>query len=329
VDTLLNNAVQSIQIGIEDFGSLDPRRALSTVRNLYAGIVLLLKEELRRRSPPGSNDALIKVNTRFEEQSDGSIRVVGRGRKTVDLAQIRERLTSIGTPLTVEQCERLWADLDKFSALRNDIEHHHTEARKEEVKVVIAIATALIRPIVADLLKENPQTLLGDDCWTTMLKTAEVYVEQKASCERTLAGVKWSTASLFTAVPFLRCGYCESELIGQNDPDNVWQESVIFHCAACGAEDSVDDSEWLMMAVLEAKGIDPYHDPSDPDGAPTATCPECDHDGVVVEEASCALCGWEHSGECCAVCGGAVSFEDDAEHAGLCDYHFYIMNKDD
>ena len=39
---------------IEDSGSLDPRRALSTVRYLYAGIVLLLKEELRRRSPPGT-----------------------------------------------------------------------------------------------------------------------------------------------------------------------------------------------------------------------------------------------------------------------------------
>jgi hypothetical protein len=311
VDTLLNNAVQSIQIGIEDLGSLDPRRALSAVRNVYAGIVLLLKEELRRRSPHGSNDALIRANIRFEQQSDGPLRVVGRGRKTVDLAQIRERLTSIGTPLTVEQSKRLWADLDKFSALRNDIEHYRIDARKEEVNAVIAIATALIRPIVADLLKEDPQTLLGDDCWTTMLKTAEVYAEQKAVCERTLAGVRWNTAGLSAAIPFLRCGHCESDLISQNYPDNVWQESVIFHCAACGAEDSVDDAEWLMTAVLEAKGIDPYYDPSDPDGAPTATCPECDHDSVVVEEASCTLCGWEHSGECCAVCGGPVSFEDE------------------
>jgi hypothetical protein len=35
-----------------------------------------------------------------------------------------------------------------------------------------------------------------------MLKTAEVYAEQKAVCERTLAGVKWNTASLFTAPNF-------------------------------------------------------------------------------------------------------------------------------
>jgi hypothetical protein len=34
VDSLLTNAVQSIQIGIEDFGSTDSRRILSTVRNL-------------------------------------------------------------------------------------------------------------------------------------------------------------------------------------------------------------------------------------------------------------------------------------------------------
>jgi hypothetical protein len=329
MDTLLNNAVQSIQIGIEDFGSLDPRRALSTVRNLYAGIVLLLKEELRRRSPSGSNDALIRANTRFEQQSGGSLLVVGLGRKTVDLTQIRERLTSIGTPLTVAQFKRLWVDLDRFQALRNDIEHYRTKAPREEINAVIAIATALIRPIIADLLKEDPQTLLGEDCWTIMLKTAEVYAEQKAACEGTLAGVKWDTDSVLAALPFLRCGCCESELIGQKEPDNASQESVVFHCAACGAEDSVDDAEWLMTAVLAAKGIDPYYDPSDPDGAPTATCPECGHDSVVVEEAACAVCGWEHSGENCAVCGGAVSFEDDVEHAGLCDYHFYIMNKDD
>jgi hypothetical protein len=329
MDSLLTNAVQSIQIGVEDFGSPDPRRALSTVRNLYAGILLLLKEELRRRSPPNSNDVLIRVDQDFKPQADGSMLVIGKGRKTVDVRQIRERLTSVGSPLSTDQTKRLWADLDRFTELRNDIEHYRTTATKNEIKAVVSVATALVRLIVADLLKENPQELLEDACWTVMLETEQVYLEQKAACEGTLANVEWNTDSVTAALPFLHCGYCESELVGQADPANPWQESVVFACTACGSQDRVENGDWLMSAVLASKSIDRYFDPSDPDSSQTADCPECNHDSVVVEDAACALCGWAHSGERCAVCHCSVSFEDDAEHPGLCDYHFYVMNKDD
>jgi hypothetical protein len=40
-----------IQIYIEDYQSTDPRRALSSVRNLYAGTLLLAKEKLRPSHP--------------------------------------------------------------------------------------------------------------------------------------------------------------------------------------------------------------------------------------------------------------------------------------
>ena len=65
---LLTNAIDAVQLGLEDFddSEKDSRRALSAVRNLYAGVLLLQKEALRRRSPPGSDDALIYVGTEFE-----------------------------------------------------------------------------------------------------------------------------------------------------------------------------------------------------------------------------------------------------------------------
>jgi len=44
--TILDNAIQSIQIGIEDYRSDDPRRLLSAVRNVRTGIVLLCEEQL-------------------------------------------------------------------------------------------------------------------------------------------------------------------------------------------------------------------------------------------------------------------------------------------
>ena len=57
---LLTNAVQSIRLGVEDYCSGERPRLLSAVRNIHSGILLLYKEALRRKSPVGSNDALIK-----------------------------------------------------------------------------------------------------------------------------------------------------------------------------------------------------------------------------------------------------------------------------
>lgn len=46
MDTILTNAIQSIQIGVEDYRSDDRRRLLSAIRNVQAGILLLCKEKL-------------------------------------------------------------------------------------------------------------------------------------------------------------------------------------------------------------------------------------------------------------------------------------------
>jgi hypothetical protein len=92
---ILENAVQSLQIGIEDFQSADQRRVLSAVRNITAGVLLLFKEKLRQLSPTGSNDVLIKQKSRIVKAPDGSIQVIGVGKKTVDVMQIQERLTDL------------------------------------------------------------------------------------------------------------------------------------------------------------------------------------------------------------------------------------------
>jgi hypothetical protein len=87
MDTILKNAIQSIQIGVEDYESKDSRRVLSSVRNLSAGVLLIFKEKLRLLSPPGSNESLLKQKVRPEKES-GSVSFVGVGKKTVDVQQI-------------------------------------------------------------------------------------------------------------------------------------------------------------------------------------------------------------------------------------------------
>jgi hypothetical protein len=77
--TILDNAVESIQIGIEDYRSNDPRRLVSAVRNVHAGILLLCKEKLRRLSPPGSEEMLIKQDSRPISRN-GEIITIGHGK---------------------------------------------------------------------------------------------------------------------------------------------------------------------------------------------------------------------------------------------------------
>src|SRR6266567_8643888 len=114
--SLLQNAVDSIEVGVEDYKLNTPRRAASAVRNFYAGVLLLLKEKLRQESPVGSNEALIYDRLEFKRGPTGVI-FVGKGKKTVDVEQIKERFKGLGLSLDVKR-------LAQLREIRNDVEHH-------------------------------------------------------------------------------------------------------------------------------------------------------------------------------------------------------------
>ena len=44
--SILQNAIDSIIIGVEDYDNSDKKRLLSATRNIYAGVLLLLKSKL-------------------------------------------------------------------------------------------------------------------------------------------------------------------------------------------------------------------------------------------------------------------------------------------
>ena len=56
---LLTNALQAIQIGVDDWRTGDHARLLSAVRNIHSGILLLYKEALRRLSPEQVDSLLV------------------------------------------------------------------------------------------------------------------------------------------------------------------------------------------------------------------------------------------------------------------------------
>ena len=96
MNTLLANAAQSIKMGVEDYLSPDPGRALSGVRNVTAGVLLLFKEKLRLLSPAPSDEVLLKQKIEPKITTTGDLLFRGSGRKTVDVQQIQERFKSLG-----------------------------------------------------------------------------------------------------------------------------------------------------------------------------------------------------------------------------------------
>ena len=121
---LLQNAIDSVQLGIEDFKNDDPKRILSAFRNLHAGVLLLCKEVLLRLCPKDSKEVHIKAKQQAIKDSDGNIIFVGVGDNTVTEHQIIDRFKSLG----------IKTDLSKLNALtkiRNDIEHYYSQNLSE------------------------------------------------------------------------------------------------------------------------------------------------------------------------------------------------------
>jgi hypothetical protein len=173
--SLIQNAIDSIEVGVEDYEKNDPRRAASAIRKFSAGVLLLLKEKLRQESPPDSDEALIYERVEFKRTPSG-VAFVGKGKKTVDVAQIKERFASLGLSLDA-------APLDQLQQIRNDIEHHDT-SKHSHIKVQAAIAKTfvLVTRVLEDHLGQKPNEVFSEQVWKTMLTEAETYKEIEDRC---------------------------------------------------------------------------------------------------------------------------------------------------
>ncbi len=93
------NAVDSIKMGIEDYALDTPARALSAVRNFYAGVLLLGKEVLIRAAPLADpNDV---IGAKYIPVPDGMGGVVHKveGYQTVDFTTLSKRFQDFEIPI--------------------------------------------------------------------------------------------------------------------------------------------------------------------------------------------------------------------------------------
>lgn len=88
---LFDNALESIQMGIEDYALDKPARSLSAVRNFYAGLLLLAKEALARQAPMADLDEVIGARFKPVPDGAGGVAMVLDGQQTIDFVTIARR----------------------------------------------------------------------------------------------------------------------------------------------------------------------------------------------------------------------------------------------
>ncbi|MGA8582744.1 MAG: hypothetical protein WB715_02685 [Roseiarcus sp.] len=320
---LLKNAVISIQLGLEDFASSDERRVISAARNLYSGVLLLCKEVLRKLSPPGSNEILIRTKKRAVKEADGSVKLVGDGTKTIDRAEIEETFKQLQLAVDLSHLRRL-ADI------RNDIEHRHPNHAPALIQEAIADAMPIIRGVIVLELKVEPSTLLGNEAWDALLKQARVFEEEQRACRASFDQVDWETETLGDAFENFKCPTCSSTLIRNGNPDATKLNELALICSKCSEpaeideviEAALDDSLWIEGHIAAKDGGDPVLD----------ECPECNKETYVFAEGRCLNPGCEFSleGYVCGVCSNNLTLDDYRYGDGhLCSYHASVLSKDD
>lgn len=314
--SILKNAVESIQVGVEDFNSDDERRSVSAMRNVAAGLLLLFKAKLCMLSPDYDKELLIKKDLAPAHDESGNLILRSKGKKTADVAQIRERLTNMKVDVD-------WKRVEKITILRNEIEHYYAAATPDAVREVIAESFLLIRDFLQLELGEDPQTLLGDECWQVLLNTSEVYSAEEKTCKESLAKINWKYSTVERAIGHLRCSNCGSSLIEAHREGSQYL-NILLRCKSCDHqflfEDAIEDCVGQLFGDTAHMSIKEGGD------SPYGTCPHCDRETYVLSEGVCVACEEELEYTECVRCSASLSL-DEQDNDGLCSYCKYVQEK--
>lgn len=212
--SILQNAIDSIIIGVEDYHMDNKKRLLSSTRNIYAGVLLLLKSKLP--------DNLLWIK---------------KDKKTVDFQQIKERLESLNIKVD-------WDRLEKINGYRNNIEHYYSIESEDAVKAMISNLFLIIRDFISDYLDEDPKELLGKETWEKLIQINEVYQSEKRNCVKEI-DTYFDNNLLADAINKYNCDNCFSDLISVNLENE-------FICKSC--EKIFEEDELIEKALIEKYG---------------------------------------------------------------------------
>ena len=239
---LFQNAINSIQLGVEDYKMNTPKRSISAVRNFYSGTLLLAKEVLCRTVPNAKTDLVLAAKYSLRMDGNGGVEIVPQGYKTIDFEEIGKRFKSFGIPVDDKEMKILQG----LQRVRNEIKHKYSELPHDSVNETIAN----VFPLVLKLLEwcgEDPRDALGD-AYPEMILIEEAYEREFAKCRSSFQNITFPFDEL-REHPF-SCSKCDSELVAQTNATNTDHQSMRCKCKSCGEE---MEAELAIESALSKK----------------------------------------------------------------------------
>ena len=315
---LFENAILSIRLGIEDYESNDPARAISAVRNFYAGVLLLAKEVLVQKASKDDPQEVISKHYK-PKFGAGGFTYIPTSSQTIGFADLGVRFKDFG--LTVDQ-----SALYDLNEIRNNLEHYYNDTPHETVRGAIAKAFPVVVQFFA-MIDKAPSENLGDS-WQAMLRVRNIYEAELESCKNSFDKIEWHSDILAEA-NFI-CSKCQSELVMQADPKNQELEDIKCRCRTCGYEFEAEEAvEKALESHLRAEAYIAATQGGEYPFCNSYACPQCGYTGYLVtnEEAGCVWCGFK-LGECTR-CG--IDLTPDiasCDSDDFCDYCFRMVTED-
>ena len=181
----------------------------------------------------------------------------------------------------------------------------------------------LIRDFLSNELNEEPQDLIGEDCWSALLNVTDVYEAEEMACNETIEKIDWKYESVKEALEYVRCPACHSSLIQASDEDDLYP-TINLHCKSCNndfcfsdvVEECIEESLYREAYLAQKEGGEP----------PYGNCNECDKNTFVISESCCVACDYEIEYVNCDTCGVDLTI-DEQWLEGTCSYCQYKLDK--
>lgn len=304
--SLLNNAIQAIECGIEDYKVGSDARLKSSIRNVHAGILLLLKEKLSRLSEKGSDEALLKARVIPHINKDKII-WKGKGPRTVDNQALQERLEALRVTFD-------WKMFRSVTDLRNDVEHYYTSANSLAITEALAKSFLLMRNFMLKELKIDPMKKLNGELWEYLIRIDLIYKKELQICKYSHKFFKSESKLLNSKISEIECIDCGSDLI-------KFKSSGSSACRSC--QSSFDREKTILNAIDSAFGWSTYIAAKEGADSSIEECPECTLETYIADDMICASCGASQTHEC-QICGCIIPNSEFG--SSLCAYCDHIMS---
>lgn len=291
-ENIFRNAIIAIELGIEDYlqGNQDPRRFYSSLRNLYCGLLLLLKTKLAEISKD-DNSILITPNVEITNVS-GKVSWEKNEKKchfkTVDYKTLRKRLDVIGIKVD-------WQIIEDLKTYRDNIEHYFVDDLINRKKVIgehIAKSFLLIRDFCVDHLHKHPQDEFSEIVWNAFISNESIYGKELEDRNKKFDSLHWFIDELRDLVDSFHCTQCGSNIVTIIDPppNSRNAKDAVFVCRTCG------ETYTYKKLMLEYAGAMCQGRMLICDGVaydPIDLCPECGEPTYDTVMDICYSCGAE------------------------------------